>query len=850
MVSEIVAKSHKDRNKSSITLRDHTSELLNQVESIKKQLQTLPAYHKVPWQTLEHAVALHDLGKASPSFQVNSVGNWIYSPKALFPTVPHSILSIFFIVPDALPQISADEKRLLLSAIAFHHWRDNFSDIISGNSKELQEAIGKISGNNNLRNGLLGNLLNAFQTHPLLKKYTTAIGFNNDLATMIEAGGDLFNYITPPYLSYFLPQRIESSNDFKRNYIFVAGFLMRTDHFSSYVQETGINETIERKCLSKDDAANNVKAYIKSKFPQTDLTALWQIQELNNKSNDNLVVVAPTGSGKTELAALWGAGHKLFFTLPLRSAVNANYERMMSYFGPNDVGLLHSDADVYVYEKTGHISDENMRTLDMARLFALPVQVSTGDQIFPAALKYPGYEKVHATLAYSRLVIDEVQAYDPRSAAIIVKMIEDVFTLGGKFMLMTATLPDFIYTELQKRLGQENYQFIDRYSGLDDLTKHEITLHNTDIGNAIEDIGKTAMEGKRVLVIANTVKKAQSIYEKLKDTKNIKIKLLHSRFTLKDRADIENEMINKEFNNPKPPEEREAKILIATQVVEASLDIDADVLFTEIAPMDSLVQRMGRVMRRYKTASEVTEDGKVNIFYSYKLRDKGFEFESGSGYVYDNDLLILTIAELNGQDAEEYLTLKYSKDTKKVEKKSKKSVNDILQSILEHECISKPISEQKKKEMVGNVFNKLSNDSRYKKRFYEMLSVLDAGYISDRKADAARLFREIFTIPVIVFKDANEFIKSVTDICLSGDCEWVRFKKDVLSRFTIHVSKYAIDISSSASTSDLQYDPSIDKDKMKKILRWTEDIRIIKDGKYDDKLGFIPDPKKDWRWDM
>jgi CRISPR-associated endonuclease/helicase Cas3 len=131
-----------------------------------------------------------------------------------------------------------------------------------------------------------------------------------------------------------------------------------------------------------------------------------------------------------------------------------------------------------------------------------------------------------------------------------------------------------------------------------------------------------------------------------------------------------------------------------------------------------------------------------------------------------------------------------------------------------------------------------------------MLSVLDAGYISDRKADAARLFREIFTIPVIVFKDANEFIKSVTDICLSGDCEWVRFKKDVLSRFTIHVSKYAIDISSSASTSDLQYDPSIDKDKMKKILRWTEDIRIIKDGKYDDKLGFIPDPKKDWRWDM
>jgi len=69
-------------------------------------------------------------------------------------------------------------------------------------------------------------------------------------------------------------------------------------------------------------------------------------------------------------------------------------------------------------------------------------------------LKYPGYEKVHATLAYSRLVIDEVQAYDPRSAAVIVKLIEDVFTLGGKVLLMTATLPDFISKAIRNRLGE------------------------------------------------------------------------------------------------------------------------------------------------------------------------------------------------------------------------------------------------------------------------------------------------------------------------------------------------------------------------------------------------------------
>jgi len=83
---------------------------------------------------------------------------------------------------------------------------------------------------------------------------------------------------------------------------------------------------------------------------------------------------------------------------------------------------------------------------------AYPVIVSTGDLVFPYGLRPPGYEKIYATFSYSRLVIDEVQAYDPKAAAIVVKFIEDISKLGGKFLLMTATLPKYIKDEIKDRL--------------------------------------------------------------------------------------------------------------------------------------------------------------------------------------------------------------------------------------------------------------------------------------------------------------------------------------------------------------------------------------------------------------
>ena len=118
-------------------------------------------------------------------------------------------------------------------------------------------------------------------------------------------------------------------------------------------------------------------------------------------------------------------------------------------FGEGKAGLLHSDADVYLLSQE---TDEagTMKLYDLAKQLSYPVMISTGDQFFPYALRPPGYEKVFALLSYSRLVIDEIQAYDPKACAIVTKFMEWMHKMGGKFLLMTATLPKFVENRIKE----------------------------------------------------------------------------------------------------------------------------------------------------------------------------------------------------------------------------------------------------------------------------------------------------------------------------------------------------------------------------------------------------------------
>jgi CRISPR-associated endonuclease/helicase Cas3 len=233
--------------------------------------------------------------------------------------------------------------------------------------------------------------------------------------------------------------------------------------------------------------------------------------------------------------------------------------------------------------------------------------------------RYKGFEKYYATALYSRLVIDEVQSYDPITLAFIVQSLEVLAQNGGKFLVMTATFPDFL-RERFEGMGAEFRVFKDVGK-----PHHHVQIIDESIDNWVDKIVEYSQRAK-VLVVVNTVRKAIELRKKLKDRLPLG-KLLHSRFILQHRKEKEREI--KTFFDC-----NEAGLWITTQLAEVSLDLDADYLFTELSTADSLIQRMGRCNRKGEK-----ETDEPNVFVFIKAC-------SGIGPVYDKHLHESTLKNL------------------------------------------------------------------------------------------------------------------------------------------------------------------------------------------------------------
>ncbi|MCS7135404.1 MAG: CRISPR-associated helicase Cas3', partial [Candidatus Aenigmarchaeota archaeon] len=708
----------------------------------------------------------HDLGKVYPVFQ-KQIGNLNYLSCLDFfdkkvtslPNVRHNIVSLLFIDKQKLIETRALDGNeslytILLSSVAFHHWKKSEQDYILGISKDLKDLSRFILSEYPEKDLMVGDFFANILIENLKnldiqidnKKAYEFISFDYHMANMFCNGSTLMDIgVVPPYTMYFLPSMLRMELDLKINpllWVYLAGFLMRADHFASWIEK----ESYRTKDLfiEIDLPNNDLVGVLKSIYGDN----FWQYGKLMEENkiirDSNIMLVAPTGIGKTEFSVLWAGKEKFFYTLPIRAAVNQIFDRIRGYFSTSSenlceeasyVGILHSDADLYVSElyENRLPSEDNQgevhTILELSKTLSLPSIVCTGDQIFPAALKYPQYEKIYSTLGYSRLIIDEIQAYDPRACAIIVKLVEDIVKLGGKFLIMTATLPTFIEQEIMKRVGDEKINCIDIYSEIsENLVRHKYEIVENDITECFEEVIQKSISGARVIVVLNTIKKAEEFYEKIRNDKrltdNIYCEIIHSRLTINQRREKELRIAN-EFSNPKPLNENKGKILVSTQVIEASLDIDADYLFTEIAPIDSLIQRMGRVMRRVNVLNgKIKEDKNItgnqifeyerfyinnvpNIYIFYQRNDNFPVLESGKGRVYNRYLL------------EKTLEILYSRRERELRENSKQRlVNELYAE-----------------------FSEQNQSNSYLKVFHETLSILNAGYVCEKIDEARKLFR-------------------------------------------------------------------------------------------------------------
>jgi CRISPR-associated endonuclease/helicase Cas3 len=296
-------------------------------------------------------------------------------------------------------------------------------------------------------------------------------------------------------------------------------------------------------------------------------------------SGNVLHLRAPTGTGKTEALLLWaGNAERLIYLLPTQAAANAMWKRLRKLYGENNVGLAHGRAS-YVLHKESDEDPLDVRLFGF--VFAKPVTAATLDQYLLAHLQGRHWEEKRTLAQGATVLLDEIHAYEPYTLGLLLEALEH--ERPARMALASAILPQPLL-----RFFPQGH-LIEAEAPLWQRRRHRLELREGQLlEEGLEVALALAQQGKSVLVVANTVRDAQAFYRRLQDeTTWRKRALLHARFNLDDRQRKEEQV-----GKPEP-----GLIFVATQVVEVSLDISYDALLTEIAPVDALVQRMGRVNR-------------------------------------------------------------------------------------------------------------------------------------------------------------------------------------------------------------------------------------------------------------
>jgi CRISPR-associated endonuclease/helicase Cas3 len=341
------------------------------------------------------------------------------------------------------------------------------------------------------------------------------------------------------------------------------------------------------------------------------------------------IMMAPTGSGKTEAALLWAAGQiatrpaaRLFYTLPYQASMNAMYERLLTrFFGYDEtqvrsgqceeVTIQHSRALLKFYQDLMGLDEATPKAAkqmagwlrNLGQLNFHPIRVFSPYQLLKAGYSLKGYETLLVDYTDALFIFDEIHAYEAKRLALIISMISWLRRrFHARFLVMTATLPPPVQEKLIAALDLPPTNLIQATN--DEFIRsqrHTVHLLPGRLEEVIIPLVQADWQaGRAVLICLNRVADAQHVYRQLKRILKLKpeeeIVLLHSRFNGEDRSRKERILLERAGVGRRQADARPF-ITVATQVVEVSLDVDFDTIYTDPAPLEALLQRFGRVNR-------------------------------------------------------------------------------------------------------------------------------------------------------------------------------------------------------------------------------------------------------------
>lgn len=336
-----------------------------------------------------------------------------------------------------------------------------------------------------------------------------------------------------------------------------------------------------------------------------------QNQVLNLKDREDILIIAPTGLGKTATSLFWSdllqnkeKSKRIYYLLPYTASINSLYKNMSSK--NISVSMMHSRAEYFLNKME---EDEDIKKLyNLFKKSVKQLNISTIYQIVKVIFSCKRYEMLLAQLKNSIFIVDEIHCFDIEQIALLLTTLKFLKEkLDISICIMSASIPTCLQNLICKELGINK---IIKASKEDYKVRHKIHRFNKYILDDLDMIKKDLDDGKRVIVCVNSVGLSQKLYMLLEDYKP---KLIHGRFNTRDREKAEQ---NLESSN----------LLIGTQAIEVSLDIDYDKMYTEIAPIDSLLQRFGRVNRYGKKGiSDIfiyNKSNKSNKIYSEEIIDR------------------------------------------------------------------------------------------------------------------------------------------------------------------------------------------------------------------------------------